>query len=187
LLAAGFGLPDVPAIVSVARGDGICLFLGFPTYGGGSFEQLGIPTTVPLLVGFLLVAVAEVVCGGLLWTRHRAGPVMALALLPVELSFWIGFSLPRGPILGLGRTVLVFLGSGAVAPTEQAEVAAGRPRGHDPRQSRDRTPDLRITRLTRRIADRTTSTRSAPGSTQRTGRPWRTGRRIPQVECSRFY
>ena len=104
LLAAEFGLPDVPAIASVARGDGIwpC---GYPTYGGGPFEQLGIPTTIPPLVGFLLVAVAEVVCGGLLRTRHRAGPVMALALLPVELSFWIGFSLPLRPILGLGRTV----------------------------------------------------------------------------------
>jgi hypothetical protein len=71
-------------------------------------------------VGFLLVAVAEVVCGGLLWARHRAGPIMALALLPVELAFWVGFALPFGPILGLGRTVLVLLGRRTVAPTEQA-------------------------------------------------------------------
>jgi hypothetical protein len=34
--------------------------LGFPTYGGGPFEDAGIQTSVPLLVSFLLVCVGEV-------------------------------------------------------------------------------------------------------------------------------
>jgi hypothetical protein len=109
LLAAGFGLPDIPAIVHVAQGRGVWTFVGYPTYGGGPFEQLGIVTTVPLLVAFLLVAVAEVVIGLLLWQRRRVGSVLALVLLPVELTFWIGFALPYGPVLGLVRTVLVVL------------------------------------------------------------------------------
>jgi len=33
--------------------------------------------------------------------------VLALALLPVEFVFWIGFALPFGPLLGLARTALV--------------------------------------------------------------------------------
>jgi hypothetical protein len=109
LLAAGFGLPDVFAIASVARGNGVWIFLGYPTYGDGPFEDVGIPTTVPLLVGFLLVAVAQVVVGVLLWRRRRSGVVGALVLLPFELAYWIGFALPLGPVLGLIRTVLVLL------------------------------------------------------------------------------
>jgi hypothetical protein len=33
--------------------------------------------------------------------------VLALALLPLEAAFWIGFALPFGPLLGLARTALV--------------------------------------------------------------------------------
>lgn len=47
LLAAGFGPLCIPAMAAVARGDGVWSFLGFPTYGGAVFEQLGIPTSVP--------------------------------------------------------------------------------------------------------------------------------------------
>jgi hypothetical protein len=77
----------------------------------------GIPTTVPLLVAFLLVAVAEVGVGVLLWTRPRAAPIAALVLLPVEMVFWIGFVLPYGPVLGLLRTVFVILGRREAART----------------------------------------------------------------------
>lgn len=67
------------------------------------------PTSVPLLVAFLLVSVAEFVVGWLLWQRQRAGTVLALALLPVEFAFWIGFALPVGPVAGLTRTALVLV------------------------------------------------------------------------------
>ena len=97
----GFGLPCIYAIWYLAdRGD-VWTFLGFPTYGGGPFEDVGIETTVPLLVVFLLVCAAELVTGWLLWHRRRGGAVLALALLPVEFAFWIGFALPLGPVLGL--------------------------------------------------------------------------------------
>jgi hypothetical protein len=106
----GFGLPCIYAIWYFAdRGD-VWTFLGFPTYGAGPFEDIGIATTMPLLVLFLLVCVAELAAGWLLWQRRRTGAVLALALLPLEFAFWIGFALPVGPALGLARTVLVVLG-----------------------------------------------------------------------------
>jgi len=43
-------------------------------------------------------------------SRQRAGAVLAPALLPVEFAFWIGFTLPVGPPVGLARTALVLLG-----------------------------------------------------------------------------
>jgi len=119
LLAIGFGLPDIPAMASIARGDGVWYFLGFPTYGAGPFEQIGVSTTVPLLVGFLAVAIAELIAGLLLWRRTSAGSVMAIALLPFELAYWIGFALPIGPIVALARTVLVILAWRADAPLRE--------------------------------------------------------------------
>ena len=44
----------------------------------------------------------EPVAGWLLWHHRRTGAV--LALLPLELAFWIGFAatLPLGPVARLG-------------------------------------------------------------------------------------
>jgi hypothetical protein len=107
--ALGFGLPCVYAIWYFAHRGQVWTFLGFPTYGGGPFEDLGIHTTVPLLVGFLVVCAAELVTGWLLWQHRRAGLVLALVLLPVEFAFWLGFALPFGPVTGVARTALVLL------------------------------------------------------------------------------
>lgn len=103
----GFGLPCVYAIGFFARHGEVWTFLGFPTYGDGPFARIGIETSVPLLVGFLLVCVAELVVGVLLWQELTVGAWAALILLPFELVFWTGFALPLGFVLGLARTALV--------------------------------------------------------------------------------
>ena len=107
VLGLGFGLPGLYGAWYYARQGQVWTFLGFPTYGGGPFERWGFPTSVPLLLGFVAVCAAEVVVGVLLWGESTIAPWLALALLPVELLFWIGFALPFGPLLGLARTVLV--------------------------------------------------------------------------------
>lgn len=84
-------------------------FLGFPTYGGGAFEKVGLVMSVPLLVGFLAVCVAEVVPGTMLLTGSPSAPVLSCLLLPLELVFWVGFALPFGLLLGLLRAVLLFI------------------------------------------------------------------------------
>ena len=112
----GFGLPCTYAVWYFADRGEVWTFLGFPTYGGGPFEDIGIETTVPLLVLFLLVCAAEVAAGWLLWQHRRAGAMLALTLLPLEFAFWIGFALPFGPLAGLARTVLVLLGWSSLSP-----------------------------------------------------------------------
>ena len=92
-----------------AQNHEVWTFMGFPTYGGGPFERWGIPTSVPLLAGFIAVCAAEVVVGVLLWPGLSIGLWLALALLPFELFYWIGFALPFGLILGAARTVLVIV------------------------------------------------------------------------------
>jgi hypothetical protein len=106
----GFGVFCIPAIRNLLMGRDIPMIMGFPAYGRGPFERIGIPTTVPLLIGFLLVCALEVVAGVLLWGGSKAGAILALALLPASAFFWWGFALPFGPILAVISTVLIVLG-----------------------------------------------------------------------------
>ena len=106
VLGLGFGLPGAYGAWYYARHGEVWTFLGFPTYGDGPFERW-FPTSTALLLGFVAVCAAEVVVGVLLWREVAFAPWLALALLPVELVFWIGFALPFGPLLGLARTALV--------------------------------------------------------------------------------
>jgi hypothetical protein len=66
LLGLGFGIPAVAGTVHFARTGEVWMLLGFPTYGGGPFERMGLPTSIPLLVGFALVCLAEVAVGMML-------------------------------------------------------------------------------------------------------------------------
>lgn len=109
LLGLGFGLPCVFAIRHFAQTGEVWTFMGFPTYGGGPFERIGVQTSTALLVGFLSVCVAEVALGVMLWAGTPYAPAVSYALLPFELVFWIGFALPFGPLLGIARTVLILL------------------------------------------------------------------------------
>ena len=90
-------------------GRDIPLILGFPAYGRGPFERHGISTTVPLLVGFLLVCILECVAGWMLWSGNRAGAILAMALLPFGAIYWWGFALPIPWIIAVVRTVLIAL------------------------------------------------------------------------------
>jgi hypothetical protein len=107
--AVGFGVFCLPAIRNLLMGRDIPFIMGLPTYGRGPFERVGIPTTVPLLIGFLLVCVLEGIAGWLLWGGHKSGAILALALLPPGAIYWWGFALPFGPILAIVRTILILL------------------------------------------------------------------------------
>jgi hypothetical protein len=106
----GFGVFCIPAIRNLLIGRDIPMVMGFPAYGRGPFERNGISTTVPLLVGFLIVCILEVVAGMLVWGGSKVGAILALALLPAGAFFWWGFALPFGPIFAFLGTILILLG-----------------------------------------------------------------------------
>ncbi len=106
-LGIGFGLPCLYGIWHLAKGKGIATFLGFPTYGHGPFEKIGIHTSIPLMLSFLLVCLLECVVGQLIWNSNKSGALLALAIIPLEVLFYIGFALPFGPPFLILRTVLV--------------------------------------------------------------------------------
>jgi hypothetical protein len=105
----GFGLPGIYGAWFFAKNHAIWTFMGFPTYGKGPFENIGLHTSFPLLAGFVAVCIGEVIVGALLWNSAPAGIWLSFALLPFEFAYWIGFALPFGPILGIIRTVLVII------------------------------------------------------------------------------
>ena len=105
----GFGVPCVLAIRNLLGGRDIPIIMGFPAYGRGPFERIGISTTVPLLAAFLLVCSLEVISGWLLWNGDKAGAILALVLLPFGAVFWWGFALPIPPIFAVARIVLIVL------------------------------------------------------------------------------
>ncbi len=106
----GFGVFCIPAIRNLINGYDIPIIMGFPAYGRGPFERNGFPTTVPLLVGFLIVCILEVVAGMQVWGGSKTGAILALALLPAGAIFWWGFALPFGPLFAFLRTILILLG-----------------------------------------------------------------------------
>ena len=108
-IAAGFGVSCIPGIRNLSMGGDIPMLFGFPAYGRGPFEGVGLPTTVPLLVVFLLVCILEAIAGVLLWGGQRSGAVLALALLPLGAVFWWGFALPIPPIFAVVWTLLILL------------------------------------------------------------------------------
>lgn len=108
-LGLAFGIPCLFAIRHYASTGDVWTFLGFPTYGGGPFERVGLTTSSALLVAFLLVCVAEVIAGVLVLADTPHAPVVAYILLPIALVFWIGFALPVGPPLGIVSAVLLYL------------------------------------------------------------------------------
>lgn len=109
VLGLGFGIPAIVGAVHLGRTGVVWTFLGFPTYGGGPFERLGLDTTVPLMLAFAVVCAAEVVSGTLLWADAPGAVAVSWALLPLELAFWVGFALPLGPVLAAVRTALILL------------------------------------------------------------------------------
>lgn len=108
-VAIGFGVFCVPAIQNLLMGRDIPMVLGFPAYGRGPFERIGIPTTIPLLLGFLIVCILEAVAGVLIWQAYQSGAILALVLLPVAAIFWWGFALPIPPICAIVWTILILL------------------------------------------------------------------------------
>jgi hypothetical protein len=110
ITAVGFGVFTLPAMRNLLMGRNIPYIMGFPAYGKGPFEKIGLPTTVPLLGAFLLVCILEGVAGVLLWRGYRTGAILALAMLLPGALFWWGFALPLPPIFALVRTILIVLG-----------------------------------------------------------------------------
>ena len=117
--AAGFGIPAVPVAIYVVRRGYLPWFVRlFPMYGvlvGPLSRSLRRDAGRVLRVDdrCLVRSLAGM-------ARSRTGAVVALALLPVEAVFWIGFALPFPWPIGIARAALL------VSAAASAGIAARR-------------------------------------------------------------
>jgi hypothetical protein len=108
--AAGFGLATIPVAAFLLRRGRLRVFLGlFESYGGPWSARVSHATFVVLLMTFLAVNLVAALAAWLLWGGSKAGALIAVALLPVEAVFWVGFALPIPWLLGVARVVLIAL------------------------------------------------------------------------------
>lgn len=109
--AAIFGFPAIPiAVYHLETGGLLPRFLDlFPMYGGPWSAQFDPGVFAALLIGFLLVLLASSFAAWLVWRGSRAGAVLSVVLLPVEIVFWLGFALPVPWAFGIARVVLLLL------------------------------------------------------------------------------
>lgn len=108
--AVGFGLPAIPiAIYHLNTGRLPMFFNLFPMYGGRWSGRVSPGLFAALLVAFFLVILVTAIAAWLVWQGLRVGAVLSLALLTVEIVFWIGFDLPIPWIFGIARVVLLIL------------------------------------------------------------------------------
>lgn len=110
LLGLGFGVPCYFAVRSLAAGHGPAIIMGYPAYGGGPFERVGLHPSVPLVLVFAVVCALEIASGLLLWSGQTWGAVLALALLVPGAVFWWGFALPYAWPLAAASAALIVIG-----------------------------------------------------------------------------
>jgi hypothetical protein len=105
--AAGFGLPAPFVVAYLVREGRLPTFLGlFEMYGGPWSARVEQRMLVTLLLAFLGLSAITAWSGWLLWRGRRSGAALNLALLPVEMIFWIGFALPLPWFFGAARVGL---------------------------------------------------------------------------------
>ena len=110
LVAAGWALPAPWLMWWVAvRGQlPVLPYIGEPN-GGPFYASLPHVAFIILLGLSLVLGIAQVAAGVLLWNGQRSGAVLQFAILPIEAVFWYGFALPIPPVFAVIRVVLVLV------------------------------------------------------------------------------
>ena len=108
--SGGFGLATIPVAMYLLRRGRLPVFAGlFETYGGPWSARLQQRTFIVLLMAFFTVTLVATWAAWLLWNGSKAGAVLALALLPIEAFFWVGFALPIPWLIGVARVAHIAL------------------------------------------------------------------------------
>ncbi|HEX2648288.1 MAG TPA: hypothetical protein VHO95_13755 [Candidatus Dormibacteraeota bacterium] len=112
--AVGIGATACAVLPLFIRSHSVPTMKGMRLFGGGAFERLSPKMFSLLLAAFVVVCLLQVVAGYLLWTRDLIGVVLVLALLPVEIAFWVGFAMPYPPPVAVVRLIFLALGWSAL-------------------------------------------------------------------------
>ena len=109
--AAGFGLSTIPVAIYLRQRGRLPSFFGlFEMYGGPWSTRLLNDAFLLRLIAFFVLMLIVAFVAWLTWNGSKLGAFLSLALLPIEVVFWIGFALPIPWLLGAARLALVLVG-----------------------------------------------------------------------------
>lgn len=117
----GFGPLAICGARYFAQHGRVWQFAGFPTYGDGPFEAIGVPNSAALIAGFAVVCAVEMAIGAAMLTGRRPSPHLSVALLPFEWAYWLGFALPFGVVVGVMRAIALTASSRSTAAHRATE------------------------------------------------------------------
>jgi hypothetical protein len=115
LVAAGFGIPAPFVASHYLRERTSPIFMGlFPMYGGGPLDRFS-PEIFAVFLGlFTALCAFEAYAAWLLWNGERVGALMTLAVVPIDVVFWVGFAVPFPPLIAMVRLGLLVAGWSAL-------------------------------------------------------------------------
>jgi hypothetical protein len=79
----------------------------FPMYSGPWSSRFEHRTFLLLLTVFFIVTLVAGWAAWLIWNGSKAGAILSLIVLPLEVVFWIGFALPIPWLIGIARVALL--------------------------------------------------------------------------------
>ena len=76
---------------------------------GGPFESLGIDALIVAGMVYVVVSALKILAAYWLWSSRKDGAVLGLMPSRISPTFWYGFALPLGPLLGITQFILLML------------------------------------------------------------------------------
>lgn len=106
--AAAFGLPAIP-VARHLQDNGRLPMLGdlFELYGGPWSARMTVDDLTVRLYAFAGLTLAMSLAVWALWRRSKLGALVSLAVMPIEVVFWLGFALPFPFLIGIVRLALI--------------------------------------------------------------------------------
>lgn len=112
--ALGIGVTATLVASYLLREHVLPVFMGIRLFGGGMVERWRPEAFVVLLGLFTATCALQLFAGWLVWDGQRFGAILVLALLPIEVIFWIAFALPFPPLFAVIRLALLAVGWSAL-------------------------------------------------------------------------
>lgn len=105
-----FLISSLLSAIYVLRNGSLPVVFGIKMLAGPFSQRLGLESAIVATVPWGVVNALEVLAGYWLWRSRKRGGVLALALFPAGMIFWIGYALPIMVVVGPLRVLLIAKG-----------------------------------------------------------------------------
>jgi hypothetical protein len=105
-----YAVGSIPVTAHILREGTLPVIFGIPFYQGSFFAQQGMGWVIASSIAFILVGIADVVTGMLLWDSRKAGALLAIVTFPVIMIISIGGEAPVPLLVEPFKLLLIWFG-----------------------------------------------------------------------------